>query len=129
MKSLQRKIHNYEYDTTINIIVGLKDCNVISKPIKAYFSEDDSVHNLITERNEFVLRTERSKIRVTRAINNSFLHFNNDDHKDLIRSIFTGNVADEVKQLILFWQFAIVNRLFFDISTNVFIKIYFCIFC
>lgn len=125
MKKAQPKTLHNDYDTTINIIGGLKDCSIISKAIVAYFSEVDSVQDLITGRNEFVLRTERSKIRITRAINNSFLYFINDDHKDLTRNIFTGNVPDEAKQLILFWQFALTNRLFFDISANMFMKIYF----
>ena len=125
MEETKNNTINSKYDTTINIIGGLKDCSVIYKAIAAYFSEDDSVQDLITGRNEFVLRTERSKVRITRAINNSFLFFINDAHKDLTRSIFTGNVPDEAKQLILFWQFALTNQLFFDISANVFMKIYF----
>ena len=116
---------NIEYDTTINIIGGLKDCSVIYKAIEAHFSEDDSFDELISERNEFVLRTERSRNRIASAINSTFLSFFNDDHKDLIENIFSSPSPLEPKQLILFWQFALTNRLFLEISGNVFVPTYF----
>ena len=116
---------NNSYDTTINIIGGLKDYNVIYKTIEAYFNEDDSVKDLIVGRNELVLRTERSRLRITRAINSSFLHFLNNNHKDFFKNIFTNNSTVESKNLILFWQFALTNNLFFDITSNVFMKTYF----
>ncbi len=113
-----------DYNTTINIIGGLRDCDIIYRSIEAYFDPEDSIHDLIAGRNELVLRTERSRTRITRAINNSFLVFHNDDHRCLIKSLFSGNEPAADRQLILFWQFALTNRLFFDISVNIFCKTY-----
>lgn len=48
-------------DTTINIIGGLRDCSVIYKAIDSYFNETDTFQDLIANRNEFNLKTERSK--------------------------------------------------------------------
>ena len=80
------------YDTTINIIGGLSDCGVIYSAIDAFFSQGDAIRDLATIRNEFNLRTERSKIRVELAVRRSFLEFYNQDHKDLIQAIFQHNL-------------------------------------
>lgn len=112
------------YDTTINVIGGLRDNSVIFKAIESHFSETDTLNDLISGRNEFNLRTERSRTRVERAVKGAFLHFKNHDHRDLIQSIFLGNVSIPEKELILFWQFSLSNRLFREISSQVFIKAY-----
>ena len=113
------------YETTINVIGGLRDCGVIYKAIQSHFSEADTLNELISGRNEFNLRTERSRMRVERAVKRAFLHFKNQDHRNLIQSIFVGDASVPEKELILFWQFALSNRLFREISIRVFIKAYF----
>ena len=113
------------YDTSINVIGGLRDISVIYKAIESHFNEKDTLNDLISGRNEFNLRTEKSRMRIEKAIEVSFLRFKNQDHSDLIKSIFSGNTHIQEKGLILFWQFALCNRLFYDISTQVFIKAYF----
>jgi len=120
-----KNIGSGAYDTTINVIGGLKDCDVIYKAIDAYFSEDDSVKDLMSDRNEFNLRTEKSRTRIERAINQTFLRFINQDHKDLIEGVFRHNASLPERRLILFWQFALNNQLFREISCRVFIKTYF----
>ena len=113
------------YDTTINVIGGLRDCNVIYKAIDAYFSQEDSISDLMSERNEFNLRTERSRTRIERAVRRAFLQFNSPEHRDFIRDIFESNMPLQERELILFWQFALNNRLFREISTEVYSKAYF----
>lgn len=113
------------YDTTINVIGGLKDCNIIYKAIDSYFSQDDSIRDLVSERNEFNLRTERSRTRIERAVMRAFLRFNNPDHRDLIQNIFQSNMPLQERELVLFWQFALNNRLFREVSINVYSKAYF----
>lgn len=112
------------YDVTTIVIGGLKDFNVIYKAIDSYFSNNDTVEDLISGRNEFNLRTERSRVRIETAINQAFLQFKNQDHKDLIHSFFQSNAPRPDKELILFWQFSLNNRLFNNISSQVFIKTY-----
>ncbi|MBA7540274.1 hypothetical protein ES705_32569 [subsurface metagenome] len=82
------------YDTTINVIGGLRDCGVIFKAIESHFSHKDTLKDLISGRNEFNLRTERSRKRIERAINRSFLTFKNKDHRNLIQSLIMGNGPD-----------------------------------
>jgi len=117
--------NNLHYDTSINIIGGLKDSHVIYKAIESFFDEADSLDDLISVRNEFNLRTERSRSRVERAVKGNFLNFINQDHQDLVKSIFLGDIPSAEKNLILFWQYSLSNRLFFDISSHVFMRQYF----
>ncbi len=114
-----------DYNTAINMIGGLKDCSVLLKAIDSYFSQTDSVQELIHQRNEFNLRTERSRNRIEREVQNGFLQFINDDHEKLIDAIFTDRVPQKDKELVLVWQFALNNRLFRDITTQVFTKTYY----
>lgn len=114
-----------DYDTTINVIGGLKDVGVIYKVIGAYFSESDSPKELILDRNEFNLRTERSQDRVERAIRRTFLNFISQEHEDLCRSFFVADQFRPEKEMTLFWQFSMINRLFREISIRVFVKAYF----
>lgn len=114
-----------EYDTSINVIGGLQDISIIFKAIDAYFSESGTLNDLVRERNELNLRTERSRTRVHNAIKASFLVFKNEDHRSLVQDIFTRKDVLANKELILFWQYALSNPLFREISTQVFCKAYF----
>lgn len=125
MTELNSTIELGDYDTTINVIGGLRDCGVIYKAIESHFNEGDTLKDLISERNEFHLRTERSRERIERGVKGAFLHFKNQDHKDLIQSVFSGNASIQEKELILVWQFALSNRLFREISSQVFVNAYF----
>lgn len=113
------------YDTSINVIGGLKDMNYIFKAFDSYFSSNDSFNDLIKERNELNLRTQKSRIRIERGIRLGFLQFKGHEHKDLIQCIFKKNTSPQDKELILFWQFALNNRLFREISIRVFSRVYF----
>lgn len=113
------------YDTAINVIGGLRDCSVIFKAIDSHLSESDSLKALINERNEFNLRTERSRTRIEREIRKAFLQFKNNEHQALIKTIFTERVPLQDKELVLVWQFALNNRLFKEISSRVFANTYY----
>jgi len=113
------------YNTTLNVIGGLSDCSMIYKSINSYFCKEDSVKEMVTERNELNLRTDRSRIRVTRAINEGFVSFYGHEHEELIQEIFKNDKSLTDRNLILFWQFALSNRLFREISTQVFTKLYY----
>lgn len=125
MENLNNNSSSKTYDTAINVIGGLRDYNVILKAFDSYFSETDSLNELVNRRNEFNLRTERSRIRIEREIRNSFLQFKNKEHQDLIQTIFSDRVPIQDKKLVLVWQFALNNRLFREISTLVFAKTYY----
>lgn len=113
------------YDTSINVIGGIQDWHTIFRAIETYFLAGNSPSDLTRENKEVALRTERSRIRVNNAIKASFLVFKNNDHRVLVQDIFTRRDILAKKELILFWQYALSNTLFRDISTQVFCKAYF----
>lgn len=113
------------YNTAINVIGGLRDCSVIFKAINSYFSQSDSLKELVNQRNEFNLRTEKSRTRIEREVRKSFIQFKNEEHKEFIQGIFTERVPLQDKELVLVWQFALNNRLFREITSRVFIKTYY----
>lgn len=125
MEKVKHTIDNDNYDTAINVIGGLKDFSVIFKALESYFNEKDSLHDLIYNRNEFNIRTEKSRKRVESAVVKTFLRFKNEDHKDLMQGICSEGIPQQDKELVLVWQFALNNRLFREITKDVFVKIYY----
>lgn len=113
------------YDTTINVIGGLRDSTIIFKAIDSHFSHSDSFKDLVHQRNEFNLRTEKSRTRIEHALKKTFLQFVNKDHEALLHGIFREKVPLQDKELVLLWQFALNNRLFREITKRVFVKIYY----
>ena len=124
MNEAEKIVELGHYDTTINIIGGLRDCTLIYQAIDS-FIHDDSLCDVEPIQNKLNLRTERSRTRVGRAIKEGFLGVYNQEHRDLVQSFFQSKVSFQEKELVLFWQFALNNRLFREISLNVFLKIYF----
>jgi hypothetical protein len=114
-----------KYDTTINVIGGIKDYSAIFKVINSYFNGEDSVNQLIYQRNEFNLRTDKSRQRIEKAINKAFLKFKNSDHQILIKSLLAEHIPWADRQMVLFWHFTLNNRLFREISIQVFAKIFY----
>ncbi|MGI6421387.1 MAG: BrxA family protein [Syntrophomonadaceae bacterium] len=125
MEPLNKTTELNVYDTAINIIGGLKDCSVLIKAIESHFSQTDTLKDLVSQRNEFNLRTERSRIRIEREVRKIFLQFSNEEHQELIRGIFSERVPLQDKQLFLVWQFSLNNRLFREITSRVFMKTYY----
>lgn len=113
------------YNTEINIIGGLSDCSVILKAIESYFDKIYSLKEIVNQRNEFNLRTERSRTRIERAVRRTFLQFTNQEHEYLIKEIFNEHIPQQDKELVLVWQMALNNRLFREITAGVFIKTYY----
>jgi hypothetical protein len=114
-----------KYNTAINIIGSLQDINVIKKAIKSHITDGDSLEKLIIDRNEFTLRTEKSQKRILHAIKGSFLEFINEEHYELFESLFSREENLPGKDFAIFWQFSLLNRLFREISINVFCQYYF----
>lgn len=124
MEPLDNNARSDSYDTAINVIGGLRDCSVIFKAMDSHFSESDTLKKLVNQRNEFNLRTEKSRTRIEFAVRKAFLQFANQAHQDLIQGIFTERVPLHDKELVLVWQFALNNRLFREITSTVFVKTY-----
>lgn len=123
MKQKEAKMNRYNSD--INVIGSIPDYQLIVKTIKLYSVDDKAMRDAIIKRNEFDFKTENSRKRFLAAVNSAFLNFQNKDHEELITDLFSHHISLKTQQLILFWQFSFSNRLFFEISRDVFIKNYF----
>lgn len=121
----ENEISDGKYNTEINVLGGLRDYSVILKAFDSYFSQLDTLNDLIKKRNEFNLRTEKSQSRIEYSVNKTFLKFYSQEHQDLLQSVFKEIVPQKDKELVLIWQFALNNRLFRDITVNVFMKTYY----
>jgi len=114
-----------KYNTDINIIGSIPDYELIYKAIELFSTNNEELENLIIKDNQFDFRTEKSRKRFLAAVHSAFLDFVSDDHKELLIKLFKSNLSIRSKQMILFWQFTSTNKLFFEITKNVFIKAYF----
>ena len=113
------------YNSDVNIIGGIPDYQLIVKAIELYTVGPDAMEDAIVRRNEFDFKTENARKRFLAAVTSTFLNFQNKEHEELVTSIFTHQVSLETQQLVLFWQFSFSNKLFFELSRDVFIKNYF----
>lgn len=72
----------------------------------------------------FVFRTTKATTRFRKAVADGFLDFHSESHKDIfINSLKSGEISTEEKLLVLFWQFIFCNRLFREITENVFLRL------
>ena len=119
-KGVDSLVESADYDTSINVIGGLKDCSIIHQAITSFFDNG----NAFDEKNTR-LRTERSRMRIEHAVKEGFLKFHNQDHRDLIKSLFQNSAPGNELELVLYWQFALNNSLFRVVSSDLFMKTYF----
>ena len=125
MERLNNTAERGIYDTAIKDISGIKDFSCIFKVIEAYLSGEDNLDELINTQNAFDIRTEKGRKKVTWAINKAVLEVNSQNHRDLVLSVFKENVPFQDKKFAFFWQLCVNNRLIREISSNVFVKVYY----
>jgi len=114
-----------EYSTAIKDIAGIKDYSLIFNIINAHFEEQNSTSSLVSDENEFDIRSSKTRTKVNWAINKSILQFVNKDHQDLVHALFQEYVPQQDKKFAFLWHFCLNDRLFREITIQVFTKIYF----
>ena len=114
------------YNTDINIIASIPDFNLITDVIGDYAQgkSKDYVYDKIVTQNIYGIRTGKSRERFLYGIKGVFLKFKTKDHKIVFYSLFKNPGFLQAKKMSLFYQFAINNDLFFDISSNVYLTLY-----
>jgi hypothetical protein len=125
MKSNLDRNYSNEYNTAVKDIAGLKDYSLIFNIINAYFAGAESTGSKIENENEFDIRTSKTRTKVSWAINKSVLQFVNEEHKSLVSKVFQESVPLQDKKFAFLWHFCLNNRLFREITINVFSKVYF----
>jgi len=114
-----------EYNTAIKDIAGIKDYSLIFNIINAFFSAPESTNSKITEGNEFDIRASKTRTKVSWAINKSILQFVSEEHRELVSKAFDEKIPLQDKKFAFLWHFCLNNRLFREITIEVFAKVYF----
>lgn len=125
MSEANKAAFNDIYNTTIKDIGGIKDLSALLEVFHNYFSAPDLISDKIIGSNSFNIRSEKTRKKIYWAVNNTILQFLNDDHFAFAENIFTSNIPFDDKKFAFFWHYSLNNRLFREISIEVFAKIYF----
>ncbi|MGR5538040.1 BrxA family protein [Vibrio campbellii] len=113
---------NQAYNTSVKDIAGLADYTVVFDCIVDYFNNLGSAEDL---KQHLDIRTEKTKNKVTWALNKTVLQFLNDDHEAIIRSVYQSDIPVQDKKFVFLWHLCLNNRLIREITVNVFSKVYF----
>lgn len=89
-----------------------------------YFFTHGGDQGSILPKDQFDLRTERTQLRVERGIRNGFLKFQDTGHQTLLNSLLSQSLPLQDRNLFLFWQLCLNNRLFKEISEHAFVPVY-----
>ncbi|OQY41114.1 MAG: hypothetical protein B6229_00010 [Spirochaetaceae bacterium 4572_7] len=113
------------YNTTIKDIAGIGDITLLYDFLSDQNSVSDNSETLQSTTTTLGVRTEKTTSKVLWAIKKTLLVYYGEEHKELITDLFNKDIPSEDKSFIFFWHFALMNKLFRDISVNVFSKIYY----
>jgi len=115
-----------KFDTVINIIGSIPDYRLLYFALGIASKGDaEALKQALLDKNEFDFRTEQARERFLRGLKSTFLKFENEGHQNLIHSLFQEENLVQTKNLALFWQMSINNALCFDLSREMFLKLYF----
>lgn len=114
------------YTTNINIIASIPDFNLITDIITDYANGKDKgyVYNKIFTQNLFGIRTGKSRSRFLDGVSAVFLKFRSDEHKTLFYNLFRYTELSRIQKTAIYFQFAINDQLFYELTTGVFLKLY-----
>lgn len=115
MSDMEYKEHPGKYNSTVNVIGGVPD----------YLSMIDYINCECGYGNSdtFNFRTAKATSRFKKAVNDAFISFESNKHKELfLGALNAADFSNEEKMVIMFWQFLYCNRLFAEITDNVFLR-------
>jgi hypothetical protein len=112
------RVTDQPYNTAINILGGLKT-------VAELLVSDTYALGLDESGIAAGLRTEATRGRVERSLQTVLLNFRSERHAELVRAVFSSHAPSTDLERILFWHLALTNRLFRELSTQVFAPAYF----
>lgn len=106
-----------KYNSSTNILGGLPNYVLIVDYIVHYAVDVNA------DISAFQFRTQSATSRFKKAVEDCFLKFYSNDHKSLFLSSLASNCfSHEEKLVILYWQIIYCNKLFREITDNVFLR-------
>jgi len=105
-----------EYNTDINIIGSIADLELIINIIRENGSKGKSPDSFS------LIRTQKSKDRILNGVHSAFLSFISKVQENLIKDFFNHQFNSKFYYYILFLQFNVTNKLFFELNRDVLIK-------
>ena len=114
------------YNTSINVIASIPDINLIIDVISdvANSKSIDDVFDKIYNQNVYGIRTGGSRIRFINGIRAGFLKYQSENHKIIFHSLFRYSQFRQTKRIALYFQLGINDRLFYDLTVDVFLKLF-----
>jgi hypothetical protein len=105
-----------KYNSSINVLGSIPDYrDMIDYIVQSYLSSDVDAC--------FQFRTAKATTRFRKAIDDGFIQFTSDGHKNLfLQALASPDYSLEEKLIILFWQLAYSNALFSEITDNVYLR-------
>lgn len=114
-----------KYNTDINIIGGIPDFHLVIKAMDSFITGKERFEKLLVAENYFGFRTEEARGRFMRVLSSSILKFENDNQREIFRSILQHPDTKNNQFLLIIWQMAINNPLFLRLMNEVYFKFYF----
>lgn len=113
-----------QLNTSLTVIGGIRDFHPLFGIISQASSDESMLIQAICQNNDLSIRTEKSRKRVALEVKRSLVHFNDDDHKALVKEIMAVRIPLQDRQLFFVWQYSLNNDIFREITINVFVKSY-----
>lgn len=115
------------YNSDLNFIGSIPNYDLLFLALSKINSIDriKEIEEILVKRNLFDFRTEEARGRFFRMIKSTIFNTYSEEQSDLLATIFDEKCSFQNKNIIFFWQLCLSNRLFHDISVNVYLKNYF----
>ena len=115
------------YNTSVNIIASIPNINIIINVLEDYSKGKTltDIKQFLVDENIYGIRTLGSRKRFYAGIETTFIQFKNEDHKNIISTIFSNEFSLETKNFMTYMQMAINNRLFFLLTKDILIDLLF----
>jgi hypothetical protein len=115
------------YNSDLNFVGSIPNYDLLFLALSKIEREGriKEIEEILVTRNLFDFRTEEARGRFFRMIKSTIFNTFSEEQSDLLASIFDEKCNFQNKNIIFFWQLCLSNRLFRDISVNVYLKNYF----
>lgn len=121
---MSQKLVNF--NSNINTIGSIPNYDIFHLAFKtAQSGSFEELEKALISNNEFNFRTEGARGRFFRGIRSNLLRFENSNQRELVRKLFEANGLEATKRFVIFWQMSLNNDLFYFITKELFLKLYF----